>query len=289
MSKLPRRVWSIGLYAGPSPLGLSPAPQAANPVLSASDVSDVEAVFVADPFMIRHGYGWAMFFEVFNARSLKGQIGVATSLDGWRWTYGGIVLDEPFHLSYPHVFRWDGQVYLVPEAWEAEGIGLYQAVSFPGRWERAAVLVKGSFADATVFRHQGRWWLLACSTPFGHDTLRLYGALELEGPWREHPASPLVQGDCRKARPGGRVTEWDGRLLRFTQDCYPQYGTAVRAFEILELTPTSYREEEAHAGPVLAAGGEAWNVLGMHHVDPHALGPERWVACVDGCRWRVPP
>jgi hypothetical protein len=287
--KLPRRVWSIGLYTGPSPLDLSPTPEIANPVFTAHDVSDVKAVFVADPFMISDGEGWTMFFEVLNAAELKGQIGAATSMDGRRWTYRGIVLDEPFHLSYPYVFRWAGDIFLIPEAWEAEGIGLYRAVHFPDRWERVAVLVRGSFADASILRHEGRWWLFACATPFGHDTLRLFIADELTGPWREHPASPLVEGDCRKARPGGRVTVWDGRLLRFTQDCHPAYGTAVRAFEILELTPGSYREREACSRPVLSPGGESWNELGMHHLDPHSVGPRGWIACVDGCRWRMPP
>jgi hypothetical protein len=287
--KMPRRVWSIGLYAGTSPLDLGPAPEVVNPILSARDVTDVEAVFVADPFMMRDGEGWVMFFEVLNAADLKGQIAMATSADGRRWTYRGIVLDEPFHLSYPYVFRSGEDHYLIPESWEAEGIGLYRAVVFPDRWERVAVLVPGSFADASILHHDGRWWLFACSTPFGHDTLRLYVADELIGPWREHPASPLVEGDRRKARPGGRVTDWDGRLLRFTQDCHPEYGTAVRAFEILELTADSYCEREALDRPVLAAGGESWNELGMHHVDPHLAGPGRWIACVDGGHWRVPP
>ncbi|HET9363828.1 MAG TPA: hypothetical protein VFP71_02460, partial [Candidatus Angelobacter sp.] len=54
-------VWSIGIYAGKSPLQLSPA--ARNPVISAGDVSDVSARFVADPFMLRVDGLWHMFFE----------------------------------------------------------------------------------------------------------------------------------------------------------------------------------------------------------------------------------
>src|SRR4051812_33273086 len=98
--------WSIGIYAGKSPLQLAPAPGAGNPVISAASVTDVPARFVADPFMLRENSLWHMFFEVLNDRNDRGEIGLATSPDGLTWQYRQIVLAEPFHLSYPYVFRW---------------------------------------------------------------------------------------------------------------------------------------------------------------------------------------
>jgi hypothetical protein len=44
-------VWSIGIYTGDS-LILTPPSQIKNPVLTAHDVTDVRALFVADPFMV---------------------------------------------------------------------------------------------------------------------------------------------------------------------------------------------------------------------------------------------
>src|SRR5690348_9959234 len=96
--------WSIGIYAGGSPLGLGAPRNLRNPVLSREHVSDVPAVFVADPFMISARDAWYMFFEVLNWRTDKGEIGLATSEDGMAWHYQQIVLAEPFHLSYPYVF-----------------------------------------------------------------------------------------------------------------------------------------------------------------------------------------
>ena len=47
----------------------------------------------------------------------QGDIGVAVSEDsGLTWKHLGIALDEPWHLSYPFLFRWEGQVYMMPEA-----------------------------------------------------------------------------------------------------------------------------------------------------------------------------
>src|SRR5215467_13337522 len=97
-------IWSIGIFSGPTLSDLKPVPGIEMPVLSARHVTDVAAEFVADPFMIRVGGRWHMFFEVMNAGIDKGDIGLATSSNGLDWKYEQIVLSEPFHLSYPYVF-----------------------------------------------------------------------------------------------------------------------------------------------------------------------------------------
>jgi hypothetical protein len=275
-------VWSIGIYAGESPFHLAPAPNVHNPVLSATDVTDLRAVFVADPFMIRANHNWYLFFEVFNAETFKGEIGLAISENGWTWKYERLVLQEPYHLSYPYVFEWQGEHYMVPETLGAESIQLYKAVSFPHDWLLAGSLIQGEFADPSLFRFANRWWMFACSTPHEHDDLRLFFADQLTGPWTEHPSSPIVENNNRIARPGGRVLVLENRIIRFAQDCFPIYGTQVRAFEIAELTPTRYQEKECERSPIFGASGAGWNSSGMHHVDPHPLGEGRWIACVDG-------
>ena len=62
-----------------------------NPVLTAEDVTDVSATFVADPFLLYDNDTWYMFFEVM---SNHGDIGLATSLDGFNWIYKQIVIIE---------------------------------------------------------------------------------------------------------------------------------------------------------------------------------------------------
>ena len=74
--------WAIGIYSGPSPLRPSPHKNLSNPVLTASQVTDVKARFVADPLMIRSGDTWYMFFEVMKANTSHGDIGFASSRDG---------------------------------------------------------------------------------------------------------------------------------------------------------------------------------------------------------------
>ena len=74
----------------------------------------------------------------------------------------------------------------------------------------------------------------------------------------------------------------DDRILRFTQDCLLTYGHQVRAFEIVELSPTIYRENPVPENPILVPDGKGWNAQGMHHVDAHQIDENRWIAAVDG-------
>jgi hypothetical protein len=275
--------FAIGLYAGPSPLELAPAPGAANPVLTYRDVTDVPAIFVADPFLIRHGGLWYLFFEVLNEITYKGEIAVAVSADARSWDYRGRVLVEDFNVSYPHVFRWRGSFYMVPEMYGQDRVRLYRAASFPFGWRPVADLIEdGPVADPTPFRFGGAWWILACSRPLENDVLRLYRSERLLGPWREHPGSPVVAGDPESARPAGRVLPGRKSLIRFAQVCRPAYGTAVRAFEITRLDAAEYGERPVEKPPILPPGDGAWNSVRMHHVDAHRTGAGSWIAVVDG-------
>jgi hypothetical protein len=249
-------------------------------------VTDVPASIVADPFLLHAGERWHLFFEVLNRQSGRGEIGLATSPDLARWKYERIVLAEPFHLSYPQVFEWEGAHYMVPESHQARSIRLYRGDPFPSRWTHVHTLLEGlPFSDATLFRHADRWWLFTeTSEPRRHDTVRLYSSESLTGAWEEHPASPIVAGDPSVARPAGSVVVADDRLLRFAQVCTPRYGVSVNALEITTLTPAAYAERPAAPAPVLQGSGvpESWNASRMHHVDAHRLPSGEWVAAVDG-------
>jgi hypothetical protein len=284
-------IFSIGIYTGPSALELSPAPDASNPVLTAADVTDGRAGYVADPFMIRVRGTWYMYFEVLNLTSGRGEIALAISNDGMTWEYKQIVLREPFHLSYPYVFEWQGEYYMVPESYQAQSVRLYRAVDFPLVWSHVVDLITGdAFEDSSLFRFDDRWWMLndLSRVPYYAGTLRLFCAERLTGPWTEHPMSPIIDGDPHIARPAGRVLVCDDRVIRFTQDCCPVYGIQVRAFELTGLTTTALEQRDLMPTPMLQGSGEGWNAAGMHHVDVHRR-PDRggWIACVDGWYWKI--
>jgi len=278
------QIFSIGLYSGPSIFELSPHTDVANPIISAKKISDVSADFVADPFVIEHDGTWFMFFEVLLRDTYEGNIGLATSMDGLEWEYAGIVLDEQFHLSYPNVFEWRDEFYMIPESNRAESIRLYKAESFPSKWSFQHSLVTGRFVDPTIFYYESQWWMLA--SEISSATLRLFHSNELEGPWEEHVKSPVVKNDANIARCAGRILEYEGKLLRFAQDCDPIYGQSVRVFEITELSTENYLETKINDNLLPCESDNGWNKDGMHHISFMKSG-DTWLACVDGWRWKL--
>jgi len=283
------QVWSIGMYEGESPLEMKPHPGATNPVLTRDHVTDIPAVFVADPFLCRSGDNWNLFFEVMNWANGRGEIALATSADAVHWKYQRVVLAEPFHLSYPYVFQWENAWYMIPESYQAKEVRLYQATHFPNEWSPVATLLAGDYlVDSSPFRHGDAWWMFVdASANAAHDTLRLFRSDQLTGPWREHPANPLISRDRTRARPAGRIITDGGRVLRFAQNCRPAYGTQVRAFEITRLTPDEYQERPVGPDPLLGPSGSGWNADGMHQIDAHRIPDGRWIAAVDG--WFATP
>jgi hypothetical protein len=275
-------IWSIGIYDldvnGPS-LGLRA--NQGNPVLTAADVKDMPARFVADPFLIQEQGTFYLFFEILGVD--RGAIGLATSTDGLRWRYERIVLEEPFHLSYPNVFKWKDSYYMVPESVSVRGVRLYRATRFPDGWQFVkSIIADRELVDSTVLYHHGILWLFSSSPD--NKNLYLFSADRPEGPWREHPASPIVSGNSRDARPAGNVLDTGERLIRFSQDDEASYGKAVRGFEIMTLTRDEYRERPLEGNPLLKDAGVGWNGIGMHQISALPVSRGRWIAAVDGKR-----
>jgi hypothetical protein len=282
----PVSIWSIGIFAGPTLRELKPCTEDQMPVLSAKDVTDIPAEFVADPFMIQANDAWFMFFEVMNAETRKGEIGLATSRDGLNWEYQQIVLSAPFHLSYPYVFCHGGEYFMIPESYEANSMRLYRADPFPLKWSYVRTLMDGPWVDSSIFFFDRHWWIFSNPVAPAHQVLELFYASDLGGSWTRHPKSPLITGNNRIARSAGRVIASGNMPIRFTQECFPSYGTRVRAFEITRLTTSEYGELEMRGSPILSGGEQSWRESGMHHIDPHYIN-KSWLACVDG--WRYGP
>jgi hypothetical protein len=223
-----------------------------------------------------------------NRETCKGEIGLAVSDDALNWQYQQIVLAEPYHLSYPYVFEWLDDYYMIPESYMAGAVRLYKARRFPTEWAFAGTLLAGPYyADPSVLRYQNKWWLFVDASPgIQHNTLRLFWAETLTGLWFEHSRSPIIVGNPHIARPAGRLVVFRDKLIRFAQDCYPAYGNQIHAFEITELSTTEYREQECGKNPVIKARGAGWNESGMHQIDPHLTEGGRWIACVDGLCWK---
>jgi hypothetical protein len=277
--KITLGIWSIKVFSSNTLISQPPDEQNfLSQTITAADVNDVPAEFVADPFIISHDSKLFMFFEILDKSTGKGIIGLAVSQDGIKWDYDKCVLREEYHLSYPYVFKFNNNFYMIPESSEANGVFLYKAKSFPYEWERVKELINGKYVDSSIFQYDNKWWIFAGRS----GKLHLFFSEQLEGDWIEHPKSPLIVNNYSITRPGGRVIVDKGNIYRYTQDCKPNYGSAVRAFKIKKLSNMEFEEEEVNL--VLSGTNREmdWRKDGMHTIDQLKVDHNQWLIVVDG-------
>ena len=93
--------------------------------------------------------------------------------------------------------------------------------------------------------------------------------------------NPIVKFDKHFSRPAGRVIVYEDKLYRLAQDDSPSYGIQVFAFEITDLSETTYADRLVSKKPLIGKTGIGWNAAGMHHLDLHKIKNE-WIGVVDG-------
>ncbi|MCF8413308.1 MAG: hypothetical protein K9G44_07840 [Melioribacteraceae bacterium] len=272
--------WSIGLFEGESPLAVFDQKSNSNPIITGEIVKDRDSSEVADPFLIVENNKYYLFFEVYSKSIKQADIGLAISKDLENWEYQKIILDEDFHLSYPNVFKYQNEWYMIPESSNDFSVRLYKAINFPFEWKFEKRLLSGyRFGDPTIFQYENKWWMFVATT--GNDALNLYYSNELEGPWTAHAMNPLIKNDPDNSRPAGKIFTYENKIYRFAQDDFPEYGNQVWAFEITQLSAEIYSEKIFSENPIIKKSGKGWNALGMHHFDPHFVNG-KWIAFVDG-------
>lgn len=199
----------------------------------------------ADPFIWIHENKYFIFFEE-KFTEKYGHISCIELDNDFNILSNEIVLERPYHLSYPFIFEHDGELYMIPESGMNRAVEVYRCTKFPNQWELVRTLLSGIYAvDATLFENMGKWWLFVNIAREGGntvDTLFLfYSDHPLSEHWIPHPENPIVQ-DIRSARSAGRIFFRDGNIIRPSQDSSKRYGYALNFNRIIELTETSYTE-----------------------------------------------
>jgi hypothetical protein len=204
------------------------------------------SAFAADPFLIEHGGRRFCFFESLPYAADRGKICYAALDEGAGRPQIHDAIVEPFHLSYPYLLQHEDEILCIPEAGQTGRVIVYAARDFPDGWYERHTLIEG-FAgiDPTIFRHDGRWWMLATDgRQQWNGELHAWYADELFGVWHPHPGNPVKSG-LAGTRPAGRPFVIDGRIYRPAQDCTLRYGRRLIINELVELSPDGFREQIA--------------------------------------------
>ena len=212
----------------------------------ATAIPNPSNAFLADPFTIKVDGITHLFVEEFPFDTRKGVISAYRLLDN-RVERVGVVLEEPYHLSFPFVFEHGGETYMVPESGAGRSVKLYKSSSFPSGWTEVKTLLADVPAvDTVMFEHDRRWWMLTTIKGDGpglnNAELHAFHADHPLGEWTPHRQNPIVM-DAGKGRNGGFVRDRDGAPCRVAQlPGFTFYGAGSAVYRIDELTPETYRE-----------------------------------------------
>jgi hypothetical protein len=203
--------------------------------------------FYGDPFLIERNGRSYLFFEDYRFSSHKGLISCCEVDSEGNCSKPRVVLERTYHLSYPFLFTWQGEIYMIPETRDNGTIEVYRASDFPYSWVHEAVLMSHVAAtDSTLLHHGDKWWLFTAGVldhASPETSLCLFFADSPWGPWSAHPKNPIVSDVCH-ARPAGSLYFDDGQLIRPGQDCSQSYGYAVRLHRVDVLSETDYQETQ---------------------------------------------
>lgn len=216
--------------------------------------------FWADPFVAQEdGRTWVIF-EDFSYSSKRGVIACGAVENG-KVSQVRTILDRPYHLSYPYVFKHQGAIWMVPESAQSGQVQLYRARKFPDDWVLDSVLLDMAASDCSLFEHEGRWYMFVSPTIVNGcvSTTLLFEAPQPQGPWKLHRAGS-ISNDVRWARCGGSVIQDAGRLFRVSQDCSNGYGYSV-SFNEFKLSATTYEETPVST---LAPDPKRFGIYGVH-------------------------
>jgi hypothetical protein len=223
--------------------------------------------FWADPFQVKVDGRYYIFFEDYVNAIGRAHISVVEVDRNGIVSGPTEVLKLDCHLSYPFVFQWQGDYFMIPETGERNVVQLYRATSFPFKWEPVKVLLDARApVDATLVEVNGQWLMFVNIEEEGvavnWDELHLYFADSPLGPWTPHERNPIVS-DVRFARPAGRILQSNGLLCRPSQDSSLRYGYATVINIVTEVSMTAYKET-----PILKINPDWDNdIIGVHTVN----------------------
>tara|TARA_E500000331_G_scaffold219370_1_gene210275 strand:- start:825 stop:2477 length:1653 start_codon:yes stop_codon:yes gene_type:complete len=230
-------------------------------------IENKEGTFNADPFVIEKDNKSYCFVECFDYSEKKAKINVY-ELSEKEYTFIGTALEESFHLSFPYIFEFNNDIYMIPESSKNRDIRLYKCNNFPLEWNLEEVLINDiDAADTMILRKDNKWWMMTNEDPLklnnhNYQMNIYYSDNLLNGKWISHKNNPIIM-DSNKARNAGLVFDEDS-IFRVSQafGFYKKYGENFSLNKIEFLDTNNYSEK------TFSTHTKFFNksILGSHHL-----------------------
>lgn len=198
-------------------------------------IANTDKYWFADPILFEYlGKTW-LFVEAFNKEIKRGEIGVfEVNAKGTVSNYQTII-SLGCHMSYPYVFSYKEEIYMIPETGADNKIYLYKSKKFPYEWEQIGILCEGkAFRDSTVYFTNGRVYMLTYERTDNSRFFHTYDCFEYELDIHNCKAKLITTYSDKAAsfRPAGLIAYSNNHVIRNSQKCDKIYGESLIFWEL---------------------------------------------------------
>ncbi len=202
----------------------------------------------ADPFVVSENGRHYVFIEELMLKTKKGHLSCLVLNHAGKIESSKVILEKPYHLSYPQVFQHQNIWYMIPESGENNTVDVFECTSFPFHWKfKQSILTNVQAYDTTIHFQNGKYWLFCTikkreGASTDDDLYLFYTDDFLANDWKPHPKNPVLS-DPSVARPAGKIFAHQNNLYRPSQIGVPRYGYGLALNKIVELNEFDYKEE----------------------------------------------
>jgi hypothetical protein len=157
-------------------------------------------------------------------------------------------IKESFHMSYPQLFEYKDELYMMPETSENKTVSIYKCLQFPNKWEKVLdVWDNVNAKDTTLFEKDNVYYLISTietnyGEGLGNNTRVFTSSNPISKNWTECDLSP-VSFTVGNSRSAGPIFEKDGQTIRPVQNGSKRYGYGLNYNRIVDISTKGMTQE----------------------------------------------
>lgn len=230
----------------------------------------------ADPMLFTYQGEKYLFTEAFDMKLHIGRIAVSSYVDG-EFTVPKVIIRRPYHMSYPCVFEYKGEVYMIPETSQRGTLEIWKAQGNLYAWKKHGILLdKVRYADSTILQLNGGVYLFSYEDNYtDNDNTGEYitHVFELEPDTLRIAEIENIEHERNVKRPAGNfILQPDEQIFRTTQNNIRTYGESMIVNQVTSIKPFA-ESKVCEILPESLCGGAT---------NPHTLAYNAGLVVLDG-------
>jgi len=195
--------------------------------------------WLADPFLFEREGQVYLFVEYYD-ETLGHAVIAYYRVENGVATFGKRIIENKYHMSYPCVFTFNGELYMIPETSANKSVDLYKADEFPDKWTKYTTLLNEGFVDSTVHIINDELFLLTYKKNRDVWDLSL-NSIDIDNKRIKEIDKTIYKTNV--GRPAGLLFYENDQLYRPAQNCSKKYGESIILYKVNQISSEGYSEE----------------------------------------------